>query len=195
MTTRRNWAAGLILLGYFVAQDARATMLVETRGDVRVDAGEGFRPAASATPLKQGDSVLVSKGGTAELLFSDGCSCVVAEGAVAPVATRSPCENWSVYPKPYRIDALSGQVERFTSIFGERVAPYHGLLQCSGKTAGAEAMPQMPTPVQSPAPAAALGAGGGLSTGMVLVGAAAIGGGVVIATGSKSSSRRRPASP
>ena len=40
-----------------------------------------------------------------------------------------------------------------------------------------------------------LGAGGGLSAGMVPGGAAAIGGGVVIATGSKSSSRRRPASP
>jgi hypothetical protein len=78
-------AAGLI------ASDAGAAMLTAVQGDVQIDSGHGFTPAAGAMALETGHKVQIGKGGAAQLIFSDGCVFPPAEGVTMAIGAQSPC--------------------------------------------------------------------------------------------------------
>lgn len=87
-------AAGLI------ASDASAAMLTAVHGDVQIDRGRGFTPAAGPTALEAGHKVLIGKGAAAQLIFSDGCIFPPAEGVTLAIGAQSPCAIRASYRRP-----------------------------------------------------------------------------------------------
>jgi hypothetical protein len=68
-----------------------ATTIVAIEGVPQVNSGNGFRPVASETAVAPGDKVMVSPGGSAEIVYNEKCKIYVAPGQVAVVAAASPC--------------------------------------------------------------------------------------------------------
>jgi len=82
-------------VAFSVASGALAAPIVGTlqvhSGSGSVNSGHGFRPVAGATELAAGDSVIVSPGGNAEIVYDEYCRIPVKPGQVAVVAPVSPC--------------------------------------------------------------------------------------------------------
>jgi hypothetical protein len=64
-------------------------------GALSVNQGQGFQPINSRIDANVGDSVMVGPGGTATVMYSDGCKVDVQPGAVTTVAPLSPCATGS----------------------------------------------------------------------------------------------------
>jgi hypothetical protein len=64
-------------------------------GDLTINQGQGFNPVTSRTNANVGDSVMVGPGGTATVVYDDGCKVRVQPGAVATIAPLSPCASGS----------------------------------------------------------------------------------------------------
>lgn len=74
----------------FAAGSPVAT-LGQQQGTVMVNQGEVFATATENQALSAGDRVLVMEGGSATLVFSDGCELPLAEGSLLEVGATSPC--------------------------------------------------------------------------------------------------------
>ena len=85
---------------------ALAATLQAISGSVLVNQGAGFKPATGPTQLQVGDRVMTRAGGSAEIVYDDGCRVPVQAGSVATIQTRksdgslkdgrvenSPCAN------------------------------------------------------------------------------------------------------
>lgn len=70
---------------------AWAATLQPTQGGLSVNHGDGFRPVNTRIDANVGDSVMVAPGGSATLVYDDGCKVDVAPGSVTTVAPISPC--------------------------------------------------------------------------------------------------------
>lgn len=79
------FAAALLLPSHALAQSSGAAVLSHVYGDVLVDAGEGFVPAAGDLPLKLGDRVMVTKAGGAILSYGSGCSFPLASPSMTTI--------------------------------------------------------------------------------------------------------------
>ena len=98
----RHLATAAVAIGMMsMAGVAQATTLDAVQGNVFVNQGAGFKPAQGGATLEIGDAVMVKAGGTASLIYADGCSTAVAVGAVVSVGAQSPCATRASYPKPY----------------------------------------------------------------------------------------------
>jgi hypothetical protein len=78
------WAAILAL-------PAAAATVTYTGGDVFVDRGSGYTAIRNSTSVKPGDVVMAKVGGTAEVVYEDGCRQAVDVGSVVAVGQTSPC--------------------------------------------------------------------------------------------------------
>jgi hypothetical protein len=65
------------------------------QGNLSVNQGQGFQPINSRVDANVGDSVMVAPGGTATVVYSDGCKVDVQPGAVTTVAPLYPCATGS----------------------------------------------------------------------------------------------------
>jgi hypothetical protein len=65
------------------------------QGDLSVNQGQGFKPINSRIDANVGDSVMVGTGGTATVVYGDGCKVNVQPGAVTTIAPLSPCASGS----------------------------------------------------------------------------------------------------
>jgi hypothetical protein len=72
-----------------------AATLQPGSGQLSVNQGQGFQPVDSRVDASVGDSVMVGPGGSATLVYDDGCKVNVQPGAVATVAPLSPCASGS----------------------------------------------------------------------------------------------------
>jgi hypothetical protein len=72
-----------------------AASLQPGEGQVTVNQGQGFQQVNSRVDANVGDSVMVSPGGSATLVYDDGCKVTVQPGAVATIAPISPCASGS----------------------------------------------------------------------------------------------------
>jgi hypothetical protein len=70
---------------------ANAASLDSIQGSVQVNSGSGFHQVAGAAQVAPGTSVMAAPGGSAEILYSDGCRTPVRPGSVQVVAPVSPC--------------------------------------------------------------------------------------------------------
>jgi len=61
------------------------------QGNLSVNQGRGFQPVNSRVDAKIGDSIMVSPGGSAAIVYDDGCKVTVQPGAVTTIAPLSPC--------------------------------------------------------------------------------------------------------
>ncbi len=89
MAARR--AALLVCAVLFSAVNALAATLEGLQGVVLVDRGSGYGAVQGATQLNPGDSVIVNPGGSAKVVYPDGCSVAVVPGSVVAVGAQSPC--------------------------------------------------------------------------------------------------------
>lgn len=78
-----------------VAGPSWAATIEPGSGDLTINQGQGFKPAKTQTRANIGDSVMVGPGGTATIVYDDGCRVNVQPGAVATIAPLSPCASGS----------------------------------------------------------------------------------------------------
>ena len=71
-------------------QDLRSILLGH-----RINQGQGFAPVNGRVDANVGDSVMVGPGGSASLVYSDGCTVDVQPGSVTTIAPLSPCASGS----------------------------------------------------------------------------------------------------
>jgi hypothetical protein len=69
------------------------------QGKVSITAG--YETVRGATNLNPGDTVMVQAGGSAQIVYPDGCVVPVEVGAVVAVGEASPCVNlgWLELPE------------------------------------------------------------------------------------------------
>ncbi len=78
-----------------IASPTWAATIEPGLGDVSVNHGRGFSPVNSRSGANVGDSVMVGPGGTATIVYEDGCRVDVRPGAVTTIAPLSPCASGS----------------------------------------------------------------------------------------------------
>jgi hypothetical protein len=65
------------------------------QGSATINQGQGFQPINSRIDANVGDSVMVAPGGSATVVYDDGCKVDVQPGAVATIGPLSPCASGS----------------------------------------------------------------------------------------------------
>ena len=91
MNTLRYVIFATSALAFASVASAEAASLASIQGDVKINRGSGFHRVAGAVQVVPGTSVMVAPGGSADILYSDGCRIPVRPGAVQVVAPVSPC--------------------------------------------------------------------------------------------------------
>ena len=79
------------------SQAYAATINVKS-GPLYIDRGDGYKPVASSVQGKAGDTVMVTAGGSGEIVYDDGCRQPVEIGAVVVIGTASPCVGAETAP-------------------------------------------------------------------------------------------------
>ncbi len=74
-----------------MAVQASAATVQPTAGQVYVDRGQGYVPVSGPTTVKPGDVVMVTAGGSAQVIYKDACAQAVSVGSVVVVAAVPPC--------------------------------------------------------------------------------------------------------
>jgi hypothetical protein len=71
------------------------------RSRERCQSRRGYETVRGATNLNPGDTVMVQAGGSAQIVYPDGCVVPVEVGAVVAVGEASPCVNlgWLELPE------------------------------------------------------------------------------------------------
>lgn len=96
----------LLVLG---AATAHAATLQGLQGVVLVDRGGGFSVVRGPTSLSVGDAVIANPGGSARIVYPDGCQVSVRPGDVVATMKKSPCNtNNSAQAAPEPEDSSSG---------------------------------------------------------------------------------------
>ena len=80
------------------ASPCSAAMLEAIAGQVSVNRGSGFQHVSGVVNVEPGDAVMVSPGGSARVVYADGCPVNVAPGSVLRVAAASPCQAYAQVP-------------------------------------------------------------------------------------------------
>ena len=87
--------AGTLCCAALLSGSAWAATLEPGQGNLSINQGSGFQPVNARVDAKIGDSVEVTPGGSAILIYGDGCQVQVQPGAVVTVAPLSPCASGS----------------------------------------------------------------------------------------------------
>jgi hypothetical protein len=82
------------------ASPAWAAVVQPGSGNLTINQGQGFKPVTSASNANVGDSVMVGPGGSATIVYEDGCKIDVRPGAVVTIAPLSPCAAGSNAQNP-----------------------------------------------------------------------------------------------
>jgi hypothetical protein len=92
---RRLFSALSIGCAVLVASPSWAAVIEPGSGDLTLNQGQGFKPVTSGNTANVGDSVMVGPGGSATVVYDDGCKVAVKPGAVTTIAPLSPCATGS----------------------------------------------------------------------------------------------------
>jgi hypothetical protein len=96
MGKRRPLFSAIVLgCAVLAATPSWAAVVEPGYGDLTINQGQGFRPVAAAVNANVGDSVMVDPGGSATIVYEDGCKVNVRPGAVTTIAPLSPCASGS----------------------------------------------------------------------------------------------------
>ena len=63
------------------------------QGQVLINRGQGYEQVVGSTQANPGDTIVVNPGGSAQVLYPDGCSAPVVPGSIVTVASQSPCQT------------------------------------------------------------------------------------------------------
>lgn len=78
-------------LAMLLSTSSWAATVEPGQGSLTINQGQGFQPVNSRIDANVGDSVMVAPGGSATVVYDDGCTVNVQPGAVTTVAPLSPC--------------------------------------------------------------------------------------------------------
>jgi hypothetical protein len=73
-----------------------AATVESIEGTVSINRGEGYHQITAPTQIKAGEFVMAGPGGSAEVVYYDGCSVKVQPGAVVTIAREPPCAAGSM---------------------------------------------------------------------------------------------------
>jgi hypothetical protein len=74
-----------------VAGPAAAATIKATGGQVLLNRGDGYKLVSGQAEAGSGASVVVNPGGSAQIVYSDGCVVDVKPATVATITPQSPC--------------------------------------------------------------------------------------------------------
>ena len=92
---KRRRAISIICGAMLFTSSAWSAALEPGQGGLLVNQGQGFQPVNSRIDANVGDSVMVGPGGSASVVYGDGCTVDVQPGAVTTIAPLSPCASGS----------------------------------------------------------------------------------------------------
>jgi hypothetical protein len=92
---KRRLCAFSIGCAVLAASPSWAAVVQPGFGNLTINQGQGFKPVATAVNANVGDSVMVGPGGSATIVYEDGCKVDVRPGAVTTIAPLSPCASGS----------------------------------------------------------------------------------------------------
>lgn len=94
---KRNSLVSALCIGctLLTSASAWATSIEPGQGSLSINQGQGFKPVQSSATGNVGDSVMVGPGGSATIVYDDGCRVPVQPGGVATIAPLSPCASGS----------------------------------------------------------------------------------------------------
>jgi hypothetical protein len=75
----------------FAEEPAPVASLSTQEGTVLVNTGDAFVTATESQALNAGDRVMVMEGGTATVVFADGCVLALESGSIVDVPASSTC--------------------------------------------------------------------------------------------------------
>jgi hypothetical protein len=90
---RVAFASAAVFLSLSVAGQALAATVNATGGQVLINRGEGYSMVAGSAQGNAGDTIVVNPGGSAQIVYPDGCAVDVMPGSVATIAAQSPCAS------------------------------------------------------------------------------------------------------
>lgn len=86
---------GALCLAMLFSTSSWAASIEPGQGSLTLNQGQGFQPVNSRIDANVGDSVMVAPGGSATVVYEDGCTVNVQPGAVTTIAPLSPCASGS----------------------------------------------------------------------------------------------------
>lgn len=86
---------GAFGLAMLLSSSSWAATIEPGQGSLTINQGSGFQPVNTKVDANIGDSVMVGPGGTATVVYDDGCKIAVQPGAVTTIAPISPCASGS----------------------------------------------------------------------------------------------------
>jgi hypothetical protein len=86
---------GAFCLAMLLSTSSWAATVEPGQGSLTVNQGQGFQPVNSRIDANVGDSVMVAPGGSATVVYDDGCKVEVQPDAVTTIAPISPCASGS----------------------------------------------------------------------------------------------------
>jgi hypothetical protein len=92
---RPLFSAVAIGCAVLVASPSWAAVVQPGFGNLTINQGQGFKPVTAAVNANVGDSVMVGPGGSATVVYEDGCKVDIRPGAVTTIAPLSPCASGS----------------------------------------------------------------------------------------------------
>jgi hypothetical protein len=92
---RRLFSALSIGCAVLAASPSWAAVIEPGVGDLSINQGQGFKPVTGSATANVGDTVMVGPGGSATVVYEDGCKFNVKPGAVTAIAPLSPCASGS----------------------------------------------------------------------------------------------------
>jgi hypothetical protein len=94
---KRRPLFGAVAIGcaVLVASPSWAAVVQPGFGNLTINQGQDFKPVTAAVNANVGDSVMVGPGGSATVVYEDGCKVDIRPGAVTTIAPLSPCASGS----------------------------------------------------------------------------------------------------
>lgn len=86
---------GAFCLAMLLSTSSWAATVEPGQGGLTINQGQGFQPINSRVDANVGDSVMVAPGGSATVVYDDGCKVDVQPDAVTTIAPISPCASGS----------------------------------------------------------------------------------------------------
>ena len=82
-----------VILGISFVGQAFAATVRATGGQVLINRGEGYKMVAGTVQGGPGDTIVANPGGSAQIVYPDGCVIEVLPGSVAVINAQSPCSS------------------------------------------------------------------------------------------------------
>ena len=102
----------------FASIAAEAATLEGLQGVVLVDRGGGFSIVDGPAQLQPGDYVIANPGGSAQIVYADGCRIPVKPGDVGATLQQSPCAGGGAQAPGARQESASGAFSYSTLLVG-----------------------------------------------------------------------------